>query len=146
MAGLRIGVLVGPEEQLNMVRKCASPYNVNSVALACLPAALADQEFVECYTSEVRRGRERLEAKFRSLGIRYWPSQANFILANFGPCAKSFVAAMSSRGILVRDRSSDPGCEGCVRITIATDQQMDRLLATLDESFPAMLTAERSLA
>jgi histidinol-phosphate aminotransferase len=53
---------------------------------------------------------------------------------------------MSSRSILVRDRSSDPGCEGCVRITIATDQQMDGLLAALDETFRAMLTAERSLA
>jgi len=146
MAGLRIGVLVGPEEQLNMVRKCASPYNVNSVALACLPAALADQEYVECYTSEVSRGRERLGAKFRSLGIRYWPSQANFILADFGPCAQSFVAAMSRRGILVRDRSSDPGCAGCVRITIPADQQMDRLLATLDETIRAMPTAERSFA
>jgi histidinol-phosphate aminotransferase len=146
MAGLRVGVLVGPEEQLSMVRKCASPYNVNAVALACLPAALADQEFVECYTSQVRCGRERLGAKLRSLGIRYWPSQANFILANFGACTQSFVAAMSNRGILVRDRSSDPGCEGCVRITIATDQQMDRLLVTLDETIRAMPIGERPLA
>jgi histidinol-phosphate aminotransferase len=145
MAGLRAGVLVGSPHQTKMVRKVASPYNVNAVALACLPAALEDQDFVERYAGEVRRGRERLEAKFRSLGIRYWPSHANFVLAHFGSCAQAFVAAMGSRGILVRDRSSDPGCEGCIRITIGTAEQMDRMLATLDATARAMSIGERPL-
>jgi histidinol-phosphate aminotransferase len=146
MAGLRVGVLVGSLQQMKMVRKAASPYNVNAVALACLPAALDDQCFVEQYAADVRRGRERLETMFHSLGIRYWPSQANFVLAEFGSCAQSFVAAMASRGILVRDRSSDPGCEGCVRITVGAPEQMDRLLATLEETVRAMPIGERSLA
>jgi histidinol-phosphate aminotransferase len=146
MAGLRVGVLVGPERQMIMVRKAASPYNVNAVALACLPAALEDQTCVEQYAAEVRRGRQRLEATLRSLGIRYWPSQANFVLADFGSCAQTFVAEMASRGILVRDRSSDPGCQGCVRITVGTQEQMDRLLATLEETVRAIPIGERSLA
>jgi histidinol-phosphate aminotransferase len=144
MAGLRIGVLVGCSQQISMVRKAASPYNVNSVALFCLPVALEEQEFVDRYVAEVHYGRERLEEEFRALGIRYWPSQANFVLAEFGPRSQQFVAAIASRGILVRDRSSDPGCAGCIRITVGTTEQMDRLLAVLEEVVHAMGIAERS--
>jgi histidinol-phosphate aminotransferase len=146
MAGLRIGVLVGRAEQMSMVRKAASPYNVNSVALACLPVALEDQNFVERYVAEVREGREGLQEKFRALGIRNWPSQANFVLAQFGPLAQQFVAEMARRGILVRDRSSDPGCAGCVRITLGTAEQTDRLLAVLETTVHAMGVGGGSLA
>jgi histidinol-phosphate aminotransferase len=146
MAGLRVGVLVGSAQQIKVVRKAASPYNVNAVALACLPAALEDQEFVERYAGEIRRGRERLEAKCRSLEIRYWPSHGNFVLTHFGSCAQAFVAAMHSHGILVRDRSSDPGCEGCVRITIGTAEQMDRMLAALEATVRAMSIGKGSFA
>jgi histidinol-phosphate aminotransferase len=146
MAGLRAGVLVGCSQQMSMVRKAASPYNVNAVALACLPVAFEEQYFVDRYVAEVRCGRERLHEKLRCLGIRYWPSQANFVLAQFGPLSQQFVAAMASLGILVRDRSSDPGCFGCVRITIGTKEQMDRLLAVLEDTVHAMGIGERSLA
>lgn len=145
MAGLRAGVLAGPERQMRMVRKVASPYNVNAVALACLPAAIKDKDFVGQYAASVLQGRKRLEAKFHSLGIHYWPSQANFVLADFGSCAQVFVAEMALRGILVRDRSSDPGCSGYVRITVGTSEQMDRLLNTLDEVVCTLPIGERSV-
>jgi histidinol-phosphate aminotransferase len=61
LAGLRIGILAGDAEQMAMVRRVASPYNVNAVALAALPEALRDQEYVEHYVAEVRSGRELLE-------------------------------------------------------------------------------------
>ena len=54
LAGLRIGVLMGAAEQISAVRRVASPYNVNAVALACLPAALDDPSFVQGYVDEVR--------------------------------------------------------------------------------------------
>lgn len=145
MAGLRAGVLTGAEKQMKFVRKVASPYNVNAVALACLPAAIKDKDFVEQYVASVRLGRERLEAKFHSLRIRYWRSQANFVLAHFGSCAQRFVAEMARRDILVRDRSGDPGCSGCVRITVGTSEQMDHLLTTLDEVICTLPTGERSM-
>ena len=44
-----------------------------------------------------------------------------------------FVQAMRERGILVRDRNSDPGCSGCVRITLGTSNQTDSLIAALRE-------------
>ena len=134
LAGLRIGVLLGPSEQITAVRRVASPYNVNAVALACLPAALADQSFVQRYVDDVRQGRERLQDELRSLGIPYWASRANFVLASFGQQHRAFVDDMRRRRVLVRDRSQDPGCEGCVRITVGAAEHMDQLLVAIRET------------
>jgi histidinol-phosphate aminotransferase len=134
LAGLRIGVLLGPSEQISAVRRVASPYNVNAVALACLPAALADQNFVHRYVDDVRQGRKRLQDELRSLGIPYWASRANFVLASFGQQHRAFVDHMGRRGVLVRDRSQDPGCEGCVRITVGAAEHMDQLLVAIRET------------
>ena len=132
LAGLRIGVLLGDPGQIRSVCHVSSPYNVNAVALACLPDALADQSYIAQYVSEVCEGRERLQESLKSNGIPFWPSQANFVLARFG--SSDFIQKMRQRGILVRDRSSDHGCEGCVRITLGPRQHTDRLLAALQET------------
>ncbi len=135
LAGLRIGVLAGCANQMHYVRPVSSPYNVNSVALACLPEALADQEYVDQYVSEVRTGRERLGHELQAWGVRYWPSRANFVLMYFGDKVPGFISAMRQRGILVRDRSSDHGCAGCVRITIGSESQTKQMLTALREVF-----------
>ncbi len=138
LAGLRIGVLVGSAAQMAMVRRVSSPYNVNAVALACLPEALADQDYVRQYVAEVRQGRERLEQELRSLKLRFWPSQANFVLVRIGERHDTFVRAMRERGILVRDRSRDPGCDGCVRISVGSNVQTERLIGALREAIRAI--------
>ena len=134
MAGFRIGVLAGAAAQVQTLRRACSPYNVNGVALACLPAALADQEYVQQYVAEVKASRDRLQEEFGALGIPFWPSQANFVLARIGPLHADFVRSMRARGILVRDRSTDWGCEGCVRITAGWQEHTDRLLTALHET------------
>jgi histidinol-phosphate aminotransferase len=134
LAGLRIGVLTGNAEHIPLVSKVSSPYNVNGVALACLPTALADQDYIRTYVDEVRKGRDELQQEFGQWGIRYWPSQANFVLASFGSLKTALIQCMRARGILVRDRSRDYGCEGCVRITLGTTEQTARLLRALREA------------
>ena len=131
LAGLRIGILAGTSEQMPMVRRLCSPYSVNAVALLTLPVALTDREFVTGYAEEVKQGRTRVEQTLQDLAIYSWPSYANFLLVRIGKRHHEFVAAMRERGILVRDRSADPGCDGCVRITIGTAGQVDRLLTTV---------------
>lgn len=133
LAGLRIGILAGPHEQMRMVRRVSSPYSVNAVALAALPVALEDVEFVTGYVAQVKAGRERLERELTQAGLQWWPSQANFVLLRIGERHRDFVAAMRQRGILVRDRSADPGCDGCVRITLGTTAHTDRLMGVLRE-------------
>lgn len=131
LAGLRIGILAGPRDQMPMVRRVSSPYSVNAVALLALPAALADAVFLATYVAEVKNGRELLAAALRELRIPFWPSEANFLLLRIGERHREFVTAMRQRGILVRDRSADPGCDGCVRITIGTTEHLTKLLASL---------------
>jgi len=133
LAGLRIGILAGPREQMPMVRRVSSPYSVNSVALAVLPVALADSDYLSCYVAQVKTGRGCLQQELFRLGIHAWPSHANFLLLRIGDRHREFVTAMRQRGILVRDRSSDPGCDGCVRITVGTAEQTDRLIGALRE-------------
>jgi histidinol-phosphate aminotransferase len=147
MASLRVGVLAGAAEQIQSLRKACSPYNVNGIALACLPTALADQEYVRRYVEEVTWSRNCLEEEFRTLGIPFWPSQANFVLGRIGPSHAEFVRDLRARGILVRDRSSDYGCDGCVRITAGWKKHTQRLLSALHETLNEIgWTAERKPA
>jgi histidinol-phosphate aminotransferase len=124
LAGLRLGVLAGPVEAVRWLRRVISPYSVNSIALACLPPALEDKAYLDWYVGEVLAARAELVAALDALQIRWWPSHANFVLVAIGPKHRAFSAAMKHRGVLVRDRSADPGCAGCVRITVGTRAQM----------------------
>jgi histidinol-phosphate aminotransferase len=135
MAGLRIGVLMGDRDQMATLRRASSPYNLNAIALACLPAALGDQEYVQRYVADAIEGRIQLESELTNAEIRYWPSRANFVLMHLGENCKTFVAKMRERGILVRDRSADYGCKDCVRITVGAREHNDRLLSALREVF-----------
>ena len=134
LAGLRVGVLIGAVEQIGYLRSFSLPFNVNSVALACLEEALADQEFVSNHVAQVKQGRERLAQLLEELGLRYWASQTNFVLVRVGANVKTFVESMQRRGILVRDSSASPGCAGCIRITVGTPSQMDKVLPAIREA------------
>ena len=136
LAGLRIGVLIGSAGHMPALRRVCSPYNVNAVALASLPVALDDKNYIEQYVNETRQSRTRLEATLTARGIQFWPSQANFVLSRIGSTksdSQVFVEQMKRRGILVRDRSADYACEGCVRFTLGPEEHTNRLLTALDE-------------
>jgi histidinol-phosphate aminotransferase len=133
LAGLRLGLLAGPVEIMRWARRVLSPYSVNSLALACLPPALEDQPYIDWYVSEVLAARADFEAALDEAGIRRWPSRANFVLVEIGPQHAEFVRLMRAGGVLVRDRSSDPGCDGRVRITIGTREQMSRAIPVLHQ-------------
>ena len=134
LANLRIGMLAGSAELMKYVRKVTSPYNVNGVALDCLPAALADEAYVTWYAEQVRVGIGRMMDGLRGMGVDFFPSHANFVLMKIGPKHAELVKAMRGRGVLLRDRSTDPGCDGYVRITIGVAEHVTRGLEALRES------------
>jgi len=138
LAGLRLGLLAGPAESMRWIRRVLSPYSVNSLALACLPAALEDEDYLNWYVGEVVQARTEFESALDQASVRRWPSCANFILTEIGPRHAEFVRLMSARGVLVRDRSSDPGCDGKVRITIGTREQMRQAAVALNEALAAL--------
>jgi len=138
LAGLRLGLLAGPADTMKWIRRVLSPYSVNSLALACLPPALADTEYIDWYVGEVLAARSEFESALDALDLRRWPSRANFILVDIGPRHAEFVRLMRAAGVLVRDRSSDPGCDGRVRITIGTREQMQHAIAALHQTMAAL--------
>ena len=84
-------------------------------------------------SAEVRRGRELLQQELATLGLRYWPSRANFVLVRVGPAHAGFIQALRSHGILVRDRNTDPACDGCVRLTVGSLEHTQTLIVALRE-------------
>jgi histidinol-phosphate aminotransferase len=133
LAGLRLGLLAGHTDAVHWLRRMISPYSVNSLALVCLPPALEDKAHLEWYVKEVLAARVELMKALDSMKIDFWPSEANFVLMKIGPKHREFTLEMKQRGVLVRDRSSDPGCDGCVRITVGTREQMKHGIQVLEE-------------
>jgi len=138
LAGLRVGLLAGPVELMRWIKRVLSPYSVNSLALACLPPALEDVAYLDWYVSEVLAARSEFEAALDAVKLRRWPSRANFVLVDIGAQHKHFTHLMSAKGVLVRDRSSDPGCDGRARITIGTREQMKIAASALEETLSEM--------
>jgi histidinol-phosphate aminotransferase len=99
---------------------------------------LEDEAYLNWYVSEVRAARAEFEAALDAAGVRRWPSRANFILVDIGAKHAEFVRRMHAAGVLVRDRSSDPGCDGRVRITIGTREQMKQAILALNETLAAL--------
>ncbi len=141
LAGLRLGLLAGPVEMMRWIRRVLSPYSVNSLALACLPPALEDTAYLDWYVGEVLAARTMFEVALDAVGVRRWPSRANFILVEIGTQHAEFVKLMREAGVLVRDRSSDPGCDGRVRITIGTQEQMKLAVAGLNAAVATLRIA-----
>lgn len=131
LAGLRAGALIGDHDLISWVARMRSPYAVNAAALAALPVALADRGYVERAVREARAARTQLAGGLERLGIRVWPSAANFLLARFGDRAPRVRVELRARGILVRDRGDHPRLRGTLRIGVGTKDQIDRLLQAL---------------
>lgn len=131
LAGLRLGIIISDEKNIEQVRKANSPYSVNVASVAAASAALDDPGYVKHFEDEVKDSKKLLEETLDSLGIRYYPSAANFLLVRFGAKSKSIQRSLNSKGILVRDRSSLPMLDGTLRIGIGTVQQMKRLIREL---------------
>ena len=112
-----------------------SPYSVNSVALSCLTAALEDEDYLRWYTVEApdiaTALRIGVAPPWRPVLALSSQLRAGRILAI---CIANSWTAMRTRGVLVRDRSTDPGCDGCVRITIGTREQTEQGIAALEQS------------
>jgi histidinol-phosphate aminotransferase len=131
LAGLRLGCIFTHAELAAAMRKAQSPYPVNAAALAAAEAAMADRAFLARTVREVKRSRVEFTRGLAKLGVKCFPSAGNFVLAYFGDRTNRVVGGLARKGILIRDRSSDFGGEGYVRVTLGTLAQTRRLLREL---------------
>jgi histidinol-phosphate aminotransferase len=138
LAGLRAGALVAHPATLEPLRRILPPYSVNVCAVQALGAALEDRAYVDWYVTQSAISREMIYACCERLGLRYWTSEANFVLVRIGEAASTVVDQLGSRGILVRDRSTDSGCAGCVRIAAGLPDHTAACLAALEDVLAAL--------
>ena len=133
LAGIRCGVLIGSVDVLSGIRRVLPPYSLNVAAAVAIPAALNDLGHYERYLRDVRRSRQLLYEAFDRLGVRYWRSDANFVLARVGGDAEEVCRRLAERGVHVRNRSNMPGCDACIRITAGVVDHTRRCIAALEE-------------
>jgi histidinol-phosphate aminotransferase len=133
LAGLRLGCIFANCAIAEHFRKGQSPYPVNVAALVAAHATIRDRQFLRGTLREFRRSRKELERGLTKLGVPFFPSAANFVLLFLGARAKEVVASLAREGTLIRDRSSDFGGAGYVRITFGTLSQTRRVLRQLQE-------------
>ncbi len=138
LAGLRLGYIISDKSNIKNIRKVLSPYSVNGVAVTCAFAALKDQRYVKNYVKEVNESKKMFYKALDSLKIKYFKSDANFVLLSLGKNAGYFCKKLKEDGILVRDRSSDAMLDGCVRVTIGTKKQTEELAKAINNAVKSM--------
>jgi len=129
MAAMRCGCLFSGAANVAWLNKAQSPYSLNALASLAARAAIRDRAYVESYVDEVLAARALAYEGLHKLGIKTFPSEANFILFQLGDRAVPIRDALRERGVLVRDRSYE--IPGCVRVTIGTRVQIERFLEEL---------------
>lgn len=131
MAGLRIGLAVADPAVISLMSKVKYPYNINVVAHKMALMKL-DEAAKDKAVAEIVGQRFRLEKELRKCpevkGI--YSSDANFLLVRFDNPDEVYGRLLAG-GVIVRNRSKVPGCEGCLRITVGTPAENDRLLRLL---------------
>jgi histidinol-phosphate aminotransferase len=138
LAGLRIGYAALPGWLVPEYLKAATPFAVTRAATAAALAALEDEEHFARSLAMVRAGRERYARELPRLGLRVYPSAANFVAARTRPRrAAEVCAALAATGVIVRDCTSFSGAgDDLVRITVGTDAQNSRVLEELARLYP----------
>lgn len=133
LAGLRIGCLVGAPGILDPIRRAIPVYSVNIAAVAAIMAALADLDHLRGYLAQVAESKALLYAACDRLGLTYVPSQSNFVLVCAGERTPALVKGAFERGVYLRDRSTEPGCAGCIRIAAGIVAHTKRCIDVMDE-------------
>lgn len=132
LAALRVGALLAHPETLAPLRALLPPFSLNVCGVVALRAALDDRAWLQWSVAQSAESRALIYDRADRLGLRAWRSEANFVLLEVGPSAGALVAALAAQGILIKDRSSQPGCAGCVRITAGVVEHTQRCLNALE--------------
>ncbi len=131
LAGLRLGVIVGDPEKLELIARLRMPYSVNSYVADLAPDLLSCKRRVTEEASDLMKRKAKLIDDLSTLNLDIVPGSANFFLVKLPGLGESFIADLKKAGILVRDRSSkiegDP-MNGAVRITVGTEEENKLLL------------------
>jgi histidinol-phosphate aminotransferase len=132
MGGMRLGWAYAPAGVVDVLGRVRGPFNVNAAAMAAGVAALAQKGWVEKSVAHNAEWRAKVSTALTAAGIKVWPSEGNFVLADFGAPAKAKAAdeALKARGLIVRAMGGY-GLPQCLRITIGTAEECTLVIDAL---------------
>ncbi|GAB3846557.1 hypothetical protein GCM10028822_06790 [Hymenobacter terrigena] len=135
LAGLRLGVAYASAQLIAYLDKIKPPYNISAATQQHALAALAAAPRLPEMRAELLEGRRWLIERLAQVAIveRIFPSDANFLLVRFTVDATAVYDQLRSRGIVVRNRTTQPGCAGCLRLTVGTAAENSQLVQALTE-------------
>ncbi|MBQ5416371.1 MAG: histidinol-phosphate aminotransferase family protein, partial [Bacteroidales bacterium] len=130
LAGLRIGLAIADKRIIRLFSMVKYPYNISKAAMDVAMEKLSAPSTEQVHMIIEERG--RLSEELPKIGIvrKVWPSQANFLLVRFDDPAFVYDQLISN-GVIVRNRDSAPLCKGCLRITVGTREENDKLISIL---------------
>ena len=134
MAAARLGYLVGPASLVAELEKVTLPYHLDAMKQVAGRLAVRYKAEMEARVATIVEERGRIAAAFSELPVETWPSDSNFIL--FRPTTKAgheVWQALLDRSVLVRDCSSWPNLDGCLRVTVGTPDENRVFLNALTE-------------
>jgi histidinol-phosphate aminotransferase len=122
---MRIGWAYAPPAVVDVLNRVRSPFNVSIAAQAAAIAALAEPGWVEKGRAHNAEYRPKLAAGLQAAGIKVWPSEGNFVLADFATPerAKAADAFLRTRGVITRPVGGY-GLPQCLRITVGTPEEV----------------------
>jgi histidinol-phosphate aminotransferase len=135
MAGLRFGYMMTSREIATEIGKVKLPYSVNIFTLAAAETLLEHVDLIEPSVRMLIEERERLQRELaRREGVESFPSHANFILIRTPHPAREVFEKLYEHGVLVRDVSTYPLLERCLRVSVGTRAENARFLSSLDRA------------
>ena len=132
MAGVRLGMAYADPEVVQVLNKIKYPYNLNDVTANIVLKTLIDPTRKEVMVEKIKKERSFLMNAFSNMTLvkEVIPSQANFFLARFDE-PDDVYTYLTEEGIIVRNRSDQLHCEGCLRITVGTHEENEMLCEAL---------------
>ena len=132
LAGIRLGTCYASKEIIAVLNKIKPPYNINSLTQQAAIEALQNNEVSE-QVSSILREREKLANALASCFFvkKIYPSDANFILIKVDDANKRYDELLR-HGIVIRNRTTQLGCENCLRISLGTPAENKQLLTLLN--------------
>ncbi|MCK5148016.1 histidinol-phosphate transaminase [bacterium] len=127
LGGARLGWLMARPEAVKQLNKAAIPYAVDDRTAMQAEDIMDNWQDVHKRIDQIMNERVRMAAALEMPGITVYPGQTNFLLCRFNN-ANAMFKALKADSILVRDVQSYPGLNNCLRITIGTPEENDRLI------------------
>ncbi|GMQ92242.1 MAG: histidinol-phosphate transaminase [Gammaproteobacteria bacterium] len=137
LAGLRLGLLVGPEAWLQEFNKLRLPYNINTLTQVSADFIFQHADILQQQTTRIRQDRDGLLQSLGDMaGITAWPSATNFILFRTeGKPASVVFKQLKASGVLLKNlHGSHPLLQDCLRVTIGTGEENAAFLSALQQA------------